>query len=284
MHKSFLLLFVAAAFAASQANASGECSNPAPRPVKTSSVSSAPSAGSLPTPAENKPVIADPSVDLKEASERFKERYPKTKVHTFSLTPVPGIFEAAVGKEVIYFDKTARFLFSGRLLDMEKGQDLTDQRLKDIRRIDIKKLPLDKAVKEVKGNGSRTLIVFTDVDCPYSRKLAKTLEEVTDITVYTFLFPLVSIHPEAKAKSDAVWCDADSVKALSKALKGESINAVANNPICSSPVESTLKLAAELGIGGTPTLINGLGDRTAGALPLNKLEEFINQGIKKASK
>ena len=62
----------------------------------------------------------DPSANLKEASERFAERYPKTKVNEFSLTPVPGIFEAAVGKEVIYFDKTARFLFSGRLLDMEK--------------------------------------------------------------------------------------------------------------------------------------------------------------------
>lgn len=218
---------------------------------------------------------------MKEASERFAERYPKTKVNEFSLTPVPGIFEAAVGKEVIYFDKTARFLFSGRLLDMEKGQDLTDQRLKDIRRIDIKKLPLEKAVKEVKGNGSRTLIVFTDVDCPYSRKLAKTLEQVTDVTVYTFLFPLVSIHPEAKAKSDAVWCAADSVKELAKALRGEPIKSVVNNPICTSPVESTLKLAAELGIGGTPTLINGAGDRTAGALPLEKLEEFINQGNKK---
>lgn len=223
----------------------------------------------------------DPSANLKEASERFAERYPKTKVNEFSLTPVPGIFEAAVGKEVIYFDKTARFLFSGRLLDMEKGQDLTDRRLKDIRRIDIKKLPLDKAVKEVKGNGSRTLIIFTDVDCPYSRKLAKTLEKVTDVTVYTFLFPLVSIHPEAKAKSDAVWCAADSVKELAKALNGETVKSVANNPICTSPVESTLKLAAELGIGGTPTLINAAGDRTAGALPLEKLEEFINQGNKK---
>ena len=139
-----------------------------------------------------------------------------------------------------------------------------------------------KAVKEVKGNGSRTLIVFTDVDCPYSRKLAKTLEQVSDVTVYTFLFPLVSIHPEAKAKSDAVWCAADSVKELAKALNGETVKSVANNPICTSPVESTLKLAAELGIGGTPTLINAAGDRTAGALPLEKLEEFINQGNKKS--
>ena len=281
MQKHLLFLLIAAAFAASSVRASGACTNPSPAAVKTAAAKAA-SIKSANTSAETAPVIVDPSADLKEASERFAERYPKTKVNEFSLTPVPGIFEAAVGKEVIYFDKTARFLFSGRLLDMEKGQDLTDQRLKDIRRIDFNKLPLDKAVKEVKGNGSRTLIIFTDVDCPYSRKLANTLEQVTDVTVYTFLFPLVSIHPEAKAKSDAVWCAADSVKELAKALNGESVKSVANNPICTSPVESTLKLAAELGIGGTPTLINAAGDRTAGALPLEKLQEFINQGTKKA--
>lgn len=281
MQKSLLFLFIAAAFAASSVHASGACTNPSPSAVKTAAVVKAASVKSANASDKTAPVIVDPSADLKEASEKFAERYPKTKVNEFSLTPVPGIFEAAVGKEVIYFDKTARFLFSGRLLDMEKGQDLTDRRLKDIRRIDIKKLPLDKAVKEVKGNGSRTLIVFTDVDCPYSRKLAKTLEQVSDVTVYTFLFPLVSIHPEAKAKSDAVWCAADSVKELAKALNGETVKSVANNPICTSPVESTLKLAAELGIGGTPTLINAVGDRTAGALPLEKLEEFINQGNKK---
>lgn len=282
MKKSILFLLISSAAAVSVAQAAGSCSNPNPRPVKTSAHLKTEAMPSIPAAPRHKPVISDPSAELKEASENFAERYPKTKVDEFSLTPVLGFFEAAVGKEVIYFDKTARFLFSGRLLDMEKGSDLTDQRLKDIRRIDIQKLPLEKAVKEIKGDGSRTLVVFTDVDCPYSRKLAKTLERVTDVTVYTFLFPLVSIHPEAKAKSDAVWCDANSVKALASALNGKQIKVVADNPICTSPVESILKLAAEHGIAGTPTLFNAAGDRTAGALPLSKLEEFINQGTEKA--
>ena len=132
-----------------------------------------------------------------------------------------GIFEATVGKEVIYFDKTARFVFSGRLLDMDRGEDLTDKRLKDLRRISFDSLPLDKAVKTVYGNGKRKLAVFTDVDCPFSRKLGTTLESLKDVTVYTFLFPLESIHPEARGKSDAIWCAKDPSKALTSALKGE---------------------------------------------------------------
>lgn len=219
---------------------------------------------------------SDLSTELKQAVENFQERYPKTQVKLFSLTPVKGIFEASVGKEVIYFDSSARFLFSGRLLDMDQGVDLTEKRVRDLRRIAFNSLPLDKAVKTVYGNGSKKLAVFTDVDCPYSRKLAQTLKDLKDTTVYTFLFPLESIHPKARAKSDAVWCAKDSSAELSKALKGDDIKALANNPLCSSVVSDVIRLAAEHGIGGTPTLINEAGDRISGALPLEKLQNFVD--------
>lgn len=240
-------------------------------------------APAAPSVSPQKPVIqiSDtklPSDALKEAGDNFKARYPKTRVNAFRLTPIPGIFEASVGKEVAYFDKSARFIFTGRILDMEKGQDLTQERLQDIRRIDFDKLPLDLAVKTVKGKGTKRLAVFTDVDCPYSRKLSKTLEQMDDVTIYTFLFPLTSIHPEAAGKSAKVWCAIDSEKALDKALKGESVQTVPQNPLCSAPIDTIIKLAAEHGIGGTPTIINDQGDRTAGALPLDKLQAFVNAG------
>lgn len=287
MNKTIILTALLSTLSFNHALASGACGNPVAASAQTPSGQKTVVVKTVPASFENKEISLqetssvagfNPADELKQASSNFKERYPKTKVNKFSLTPVPGIFEAAVAKEVIYFDKSARYLFSGRLLDMEKGLDLTDKRIKDIRRIDINKLPLENAIKEVKGNGSRKLVVFTDVDCPYSRKLAQTLENLTDITVYTFLFPLISIHPEAKAKSDAIWCSADSTKELAKVLKGSVIKTVKNNPICSSPVESILKLAAENGIAGTPTIFNEAGDRTAGALPADKLEEFINAG------
>ncbi len=287
MNKTIIFTALLSILSPTQAVASGACGNPAVTSVQTSAgqtkvvAKTAPASfGNIESSLLKTSSVAgfNPSDELKQASSNFKERYPKTKVKEFSLTPVPGIFEAAVAKEVIYFDKSARFLFSGRLLDMEKGLDLTDKRIRDIRRIDINRLPLENAIKEVKGNGRRKLVVFTDVDCPYSRKLAQTLEGLTDITVYTFLFPLTSIHPEAKAKSDAIWCSSDSVKELANVLKGSAIRTVKNNPICSSPVESILKLAAENGIAGTPTIFNEAGDRTAGALPADKLEEFINAG------
>lgn len=224
--------------------------------------------------AEKKTI--DMEDDFKKAVDTFKSRYPKTKVKSFALTPVAGIYEAAVGKEVVYFDSTARFLFSGRLLDMDKGVDLTDKRLKDLRRIDFKSLPLERAVKTVYGKGTKKLAVFTDVDCPFSRKLAETLEGLKDATVYTFLFPLESIHPQARSKSEAVWCAKDSSQALKTALKGEAVaQTVANNPICEPPVTETIKWAQKHGIAGTPTLINEAGDRISGALPLDKLNAFI---------
>lgn len=250
--------------------ASGACVNPDFKAQTVSAVkTSAPQKHDVSdTPASKEsnppsvPLIADQADELKTAAENFKTRYPKTKVLAYRLTPLAGIFEATVGKEVIYFDKTARFVFSGRLLDMDRGEDLTDKRLKDLRRIAFDSLPLDKAVKTVYGNGKRKLAVFTDVDCPFSRKLGTTLESLKDVTVYTFLFPLESIHPEARGKSDAIWCAKDPSKSLAYALKGEPmLNAIADNPVCPSPVNDILALAKQHGIGGTPTLINEAGDR-----------------------
>ena len=254
--------------------ASGACVNPdfkaqTVSAVKTSVAQKAAVANTPASIESNKPsipLIAGQANELKTAADNFKTRYPKTKVLAYRLTPLAGIFEATVGKEVIYFDKTARFVFSGRLLDMDRGEDLTDKRLKDLRRIAFDSLPLDKAVKTVYGNGTRKLVVFTDVDCPFSRKLGTTLKSLKE-----------SIHPEARGKSDAVWCAKDPSKALAYALKGEPmLNAIADNPVCPSPVNDILALAKQHGIGGTPTLINEAGDRTAGALPLDKLEAFIN--------
>ena len=171
---SLLTVLVSVGFATSLSSfASGACINPDFKAQKVSAVkpSVAQKAAAANTPASiesNKPsipLIAGQANELKTAADNFKTRYPKTKVLAYRLTPLAGIFEATVGKEVIYFDKTARFVFSGRLLDMDRGEDLTDKRLKDLRRIAFDSLPLDKAVKTVYGNGTRKLVVFTDVDC-----------------------------------------------------------------------------------------------------------------------
>ena len=281
-----LLILLLSAGLLTPLSASGACVNPDVKPLKATAVKTpaAIAASGTQTADDSQkpsvPLIAGQADELKTAADNFKTRYPKTKVLAYRLTPLPGIFEATVGKEVIYFDKSARFVFSGRLLDMDRGEDLTDKRLKDLRRIAFDSLPLDKAVKTVYGNGKRKLAVFTDVDCPFSRKLGATLESLKDVTVYTFLFPLESIHPEARGKSDAIWCAKDPSQALASVLKGElSLKAISDNPVCPSPVNDILAFAKQHGIGGTPTLINEAGDRTAGALPLDKLEAFISEPL-----
>jgi thiol:disulfide interchange protein DsbC len=237
---------------------------------------------------------AAPSSDLtdrlKTASDNFKARYPKIEAASFRLTPVAGLYEAVVKKEVVYFDETARFLFSGRLLDMQKGVDVTRERLEDIRRIGFETLPLADAVVTVNGTGARKLAVFTDVDCPYSRRLSETLKGLKDTTVYTFLFPLESIHPKARATSEAVLCSPNPEESLAKALRGEAVDkaAMCDTEEKKSKAEGiltkTLKRAAKEGIAGTPTLINEAGERSAGALTPDVLEAFVQKGFDAAKK
>jgi thiol:disulfide interchange protein DsbC len=227
---------------------------------------------------------------LKSASENFKARYPKIEVASFRLTPVAGLYEAVVKKEVVYFDESARFLFSGRLLDMQKGEDVTRARLEEIRRVPFESLPLADAVVTVNGTGARRLAVFTDVDCPYSRRLSETLKGLKDTTVYTFLFPLESIHPKARATSEAVLCSPNPEESLAKALKGEAVDkeAMCGTEEKKSKAESiltrTLQRATKEGIAGTPTLINEAGERSAGALTPEALEAFVQKGFEAANK
>ncbi|MEY4928422.1 MAG: hypothetical protein RL279_161, partial [Pseudomonadota bacterium] len=133
---------------------------------------------------------------LKKAVEAA---YPKFKVESISKTPYPGLYEVFMAGQIIYTDEKMTFLIAeGRLVDPKSRKDLTSERMDELTKIDFAKLPLDQAIKVVKGNGSRKLVVFSDVDCPYCKRLEQNeLSNITDVTVYTFLYPIVQLHPDA---------------------------------------------------------------------------------------
>lgn len=140
---------------------------------------------------------------LKKAVEAA---YPKFKVESVSKTPYPGLYEVFMAGQIIYTDEKMSFLIAeGRLVDPKSKKDLTAERMDELTKIDFAKLPLDQAIKVVKGNGSRKLVVFSDVDCPYCKRLEQNeLSNITDVTVYTYLYPIVQLHPDAAAKSKEI--------------------------------------------------------------------------------
>jgi thiol:disulfide interchange protein DsbC len=139
-------------------------------------------------------------------------------------------------------------------------------------------LPLGNALKTVKGNGARKLVVFSDVDCPYCRKFEAELTKVDNITVYTFLYPIEGLHPKAVQASKQIWCAPDRNKAWDDYITRGS---VPNNAgTCANPVDATIALGNKLKVSGTPTLIFANGQRVPGMVPAAQLEKLLAANAK----
>lgn len=213
---------------------------------------------------------------LKKAIETM---YPKVRVQSITKTPYAGLYEVFLDGQIIYTDEKLSFLIAeGRLIDTKVRRDITAERMDELTRVDFASLPVDKAVKVVKGNGSRKLVVFSDPDCPYCKKLEKDLVGMTDVTIYTFLYPLEELHPDAPKKSRAIWCAQDRSKAWQDwMLNGQ----LAKSKECDAPLDEVAALGRKLGVTSTPTLIFANGKRVLGAYPAQEIEKLLNAATPK---
>lgn len=215
---------------------------------------------------------------LKKAIEAA---YPKFKVESVVKTPYAGLYEVFMGGQIVYTDERLTFLIAeGRLVDPKTKKDVTGERLEELTKIDFNSLPLDQAIKVVKGNGSRKLVVFSDVDCPYCKRLEQNeLSNISDVTIYTFLYPLEQLHPDAPAKSKSIWCASNRVKAWNDWILNNQLPKTVSN--CEVPLEKVGELARKIGVTSTPTLIFADGKRMMGAQPYKEIEKYMQAAVKK---
>jgi len=189
------------------------------------------------------------------------------------LDAIPGLYEIRVGDNIFYTDATGEHMISGHIFSTATHTDLTQARLEDINRIDWKVLPLKDAIVSGDPKG-KPIAVFTDPDCPFCRHLEKELANAKGVKVYTFLFPLESIHKHSRAKAEAIWCAKDQHKALLDVMIDDKQASDIKATICKSPVGDNIALGEKLGITGTPTLIAGDGRKHAGSMTAEQLEKW----------
>jgi thiol:disulfide interchange protein DsbC len=182
-------------------------------------------------------------------------------------------FRSAEGMQIVYTDATASHIIVGKIYETKGDKDLTEERLRKLNAIKFDALPFAQAVKVQRGNGKRVLVMFSDPHCPYCTKFEQTLQQVDNITVYVFMFPV--IKPDLAGHSKAVWCSPDRAKAwLDLALRGKPPAASAS---CENPVEKNLELGHRLGVNSTPTLYLANGERVAGAMSPADLREMLDK-------
>jgi thiol:disulfide interchange protein DsbC len=209
---------------------------------------------------------------LKKAIEAA---YPKFKVESVTKTPYAGLYEVFMGGQIIYTDEKLSFLIAeGHLVDPKTKKDITSERLEELTKIDFSSLPLEQAIKVVKGNGSRKLVVFSDVDCPFCKRLEQNeLANINDVTIYTFLYPIEQLHPDAANKSKSIWCAPNRVKAWNDWIFNNKLPSSTGK--CDVPLEKVGELARKYGVSSTPTLFFADGRRLLGAQPYKEIENYL---------
>lgn len=205
--------------------------------------------------------------------KNLESRFPGAKVGSISKTPVNGIFEVVVdGNTVIYSDKMGNYVFLGELMDTQNRRNLTREKVEKLMEVKFDSLPLQQAIKIVRGNGKRVMAVFSDPDCPYCRKLEQELIKLDNVTIHVFPYPL-PMHGDAPRKSRMVWCSDDRAQAwLDLMLRDKLPNA---KDTCENPIDANLALGQKLRIEGTPAIIFTNGKRLPGYVDAGKLEQLL---------
>jgi thiol:disulfide interchange protein DsbC len=214
--------------------------------------------------------------DAEQVKAALRKKFPEAPVDSVRKVPYGNLYEVTAGSELFYTDDKTSFILIGSLVDTKSKENVTELRTRQLNAVKFENLPLDSAVKIVRGNGSRKVAIFADPNCGYCKRFERDLLGVSDITVYVFLYPILS--PDSVEKSKAVWCSADKGQAwLDLMVKN---TAPTSGTKCDTgAIDKSLAFGREKRIQGTPTIIFEDGDRVPGAMPIAQFEKKLS-GLK----
>lgn len=238
------------------------------------------------------PVAAQPGADSTAGDANAQEtaavqalleqKFPGATISNVAKSPYFGLYEAELDDRMVYTDPKVTFLVVGSIYDANTKQNLTDARMRQLNHVSWETLPLNLAFKRVKGSGTRKFAVFADADCPYCKRIESEIKQLDDVTIYTFLYPLDQLHPDAARKSALIWCAPDRAKAWDEYFASGVLPK--NKGECATPIRETVRLGERMRVTATPTLVFADGTVVPGAIPLAQLESEINRGEAEAKK
>lgn len=216
--------------------------------------------------------FAQEAVIRKNIAERLPD-FPK--IDEVSKTPIPGVYELRMGTEVLYTDERGEYLIQGELIETRTRSNLTEARLAKLSAIDFSSLPLKDAIVWKQGSGARKLVVFADPNCGYCKRFEKDLVNVKDVTVYTFLYPILGGDSPEKARN--IWCAKDNTAAWRDWMLDGKTPARSMGQCDTKALERNAALGKKHRITGTPALIFEDGKRVPGALAAAQVEAQLVQ-------
>lgn len=219
--------------------------------------------------------LALPAARADEASVRqaLQGRFPHMVVESVTRAPFAGLYEVILDGEIVYTDEKAEYFFAGSIYDIRTlpPRNLTQD---NSSRLIVSTLAAarDSAIKRTKGDGKRVLYTFEDPNCGYCKQLSRELTSIDNVTIYTFLLPILS--QDSVEKSRAVWCAENRAQAWEDLMLKATVPQGAKD--CANPIEKNRQLMRRFGIRGTPAIYLEDGRHIGGYLPAAQIEQALN--------
>ncbi len=220
--------------------------------------------------------LADEAAIRKNLAERLPN-FPK--IDEVIKTPMAGLYEVRLGTDIVYTDENGNYLIQGALIDTKSKADLTQARIDKLTAIDFASLPLKDAVLVKQGTGARKLVVFGDPNCGYCKRLEKDLLALKDVSIYTFLYPILG--PDSTAKSKDIWCAKDPGKAWRSWMVDGQAPAKVMGACDAGALDRNTEMGRKYKVQGTPALVFEDGSRAPGAIPAAQIESRMAAAAKK---
>lgn len=216
------------------------------------------------TAAEETASAAATDSDATDPKQRvrdsLKEARPQLEIASVRETPVPDIYEVVSGGGVYYVTPDARYLFSGNLIDLDEGRNLTEDRRAEMAHGVVKELDRSDMVVFEPANGpaKEHITVFTDTTCGYCRRLhdeVLTMVQDYPVEVRYAMYPRAGVHSSAADTLRDVWCAGDPTRAMTQAKSGDTVPR--RDSDCSTPIQRHWQAAKDIGVRGTPYIVVG---------------------------
>jgi thiol:disulfide interchange protein DsbC len=210
-----------------------------------------------------------------DIKKNLESRFAGLKISSVSKSPINGLYEVVVdGDHIIYSDKDGKYVIDGIMVETATKRNLTQEKVDKLTVVGFDSLPLQQAIKVVKGDGKRRMAVFSDPDCPFCKKLEPELAKLTNVTIYIFEYPL-PMHGDSARKSRLVWCSPDPVKAWDDLMLNGKLPEGKDD--CANPVQANLALGEKLHVQGTPNIILSNGKRVPGLTTSDRLAQMLDE-------
>ena len=188
-------------------------------------------------------------------------------------SPIPGLYEVRIGTDIVYTDERGDFIVQGSIIDTRTRANLTDERIDKLTAVAFSALPMKDALVIKQGSGARKMAVFVDPNCGYCKRFERDLSTVKDVTIYTFLYPILG--PDSNVKSRDIWCAKEPAKVWRAWMLDGASPAKSMGQCDTAALDRNVEFGRKHRVQGTPALFFEDGTRKPGALPAAEVEKLL---------